>query len=312
MKHNTRVTTILIVMFLVTQLIGLFVVSTYANGLSLPFGMEPPEDIEEVSLTGGLSSIAVAFAIAIFLFFILMKINAKTFIRIWYLFVTVLALGLSFHVFLFRFGVDMQLIALAIALPLGYVKVFRRNVYVHNITELLVYPGIAAVLISFLNNVFGDRVIIATVAILFLLSIYDIWAVWHVGFMQKMAEFQMNELKFLAGFFVPYADKKNKAKIKLMKEKYKGDDEKLEKEFRKSKVKVSLAILGGGDIIYPIIAAGVFYEKFGVGSALLIAAFATVALTLLFVLAKKGKYYPAMPFITAGLYVGMGLSWLVF
>ena len=65
MKHNLKVTAILITMFLVTQLIGLLIVGSYDNGLKLPFGMEPPEDIKESSLTGGLSSIVSAFIIAI-------------------------------------------------------------------------------------------------------------------------------------------------------------------------------------------------------------------------------------------------------
>jgi presenilin-like A22 family membrane protease len=299
-------------MFLVTQLIGLFVVSSYSNGLELPFGMEPPAEIEQASLAGGLGSIVSAFVIAVLLFFLLMKINAQIFIRLWYFSVIVLALGLSLYVIFFSFGVDVQLIALAIAFPLAFLKVFKRNLYVHNLTELLIYPGIAAVFISFLNNVFGTSVILAMVILLFIISVYDMWAVWHSGFMQKMAEFQMNNLKFFTGFFVPYADKKNKAKIKLLKDKYKGDDVKLEKGFKTEKVKVNLAILGGGDIIFPIITAGVFYEAFGLLSGLLIAGLSTVALAGLFIMAKKGKYYPAMPFITAGLYLGMGLSWLLF
>ena len=312
MKHNSRVTAILIIMFLVTQLIGLFVVSVYSNGLALPFGMEPPAEIEEASLAGGLTSIVTAFVIAVLLFFLLMKFDAQMFIRLWYFFVTVLALGLSIYVILFMIGIPMQSVALIIALPLAYFKIFKRDIWVHNASELLIYPGIAAVFISFLNNVFGSKVLVATAVLLFIISLYDMWAVWQSQFMQKMAEFQMNNLKFFTGFFVPYADKKNKQKIKLMKEKYKNDDEKLEKEFKKSKIKVNLAILGGGDIIFPIITAGVFYQAFGVLSALLIACLSTVALALLFVLAKKGKYYPAMPFITGGLYLGMGLSWLVF
>lgn len=312
MKHNSRVTAILIIMFLVTQLIGLFVVSVYSDGLALPFGMEPPEEIEEASLAGGLTSIVTAFVIAVLLFFLLMKFDAQMFIRLWYFFVTVLALGLSIYVILFMIGVPMQSVALIIALPLAYFKIFKRDIWVHNASELLIYPGIAAVFISFLNNVFGSRVLIATAVLLFIISLYDMWAVWQSQFMQKMAEFQMNNLKFFTGFFVPYADKKNKQKIRLIKEKYKNDDEKLEKEFKKSKIKVNLAILGGGDIIFPIITAGVFYQAFGLFSALLIACFSTVALALLFVLAKKGRYYPAMPFITAGLYLGMGLSWWLF
>jgi presenilin-like A22 family membrane protease len=312
MKHNTKVTSLLVCMFLITQLIGLFIVSSYSNGIDLPFGMEPPEEIEETSLAGGLTTIIIAFVIAVLLFFLLMKINAQTFIRLWYLSVTVIALGLSFFVILYKLGINMQLVALLIALPLAYIKVFKRNLYVHNLTELLIYPGIAAVFISFLNNVFGNKVILATVIILLIISLYDMWAVWHSGFMQKMAEFQMNNLKFFTGFFIPYANKKNKAKIKLIKEKYKDNDEKLEENFKKSKIKINLAILGGGDIIFPIITAGVFYEKFGLNSGILIAITSTIALAGLFLLAKKGKYYPAMPFITAGLYIGMGLSWILF
>ena len=290
MKHNIKVTAILICMFLVTQLIGLYIVGSYSDGIDLPFGMEPPEEIQEVSLAGGLTSIVIAFVIAVLLFFLLMKINAQTFIRLWYFSVTIIALGLSLFVILYKLGINMQLVALLIALPLAYIKVFKRNLYVHNFTELLIYPGIAAVFISFLNNVFGNNVILATVIILFIISLYDMWAVWHSGFMQKMAEFQMNNLKFFTGFFVPYADKKNKAKIKLIKEKYKNDDEKLEKNFKKAKIKINLAILGGGDIIFPIIAAGVFYERFGLNSGILIAVMSTIALIGLFSFAKKGKY----------------------
>lgn len=299
-------------MFLVTQLIGLFIVGSYSNGLDLPFGMEPPPEVEEASLAGGLSSIITAFVIAVLLFFLLMKINAQTFIRLWYFFVTVLALALSLFVFLIKIGVEMQVVALIIALPLAYIKIFKRNIYVHNFTELLIYPGIAAVFISFLNNVFGANVIWSMVILLFIISVYDMWAVWHSQVMQKMAEFQMDKLRIFTGFFVPYADKKNKAKIKMIKEKYKNDDERLEKEFKKSKIKVNLAILGGGDIIFPIITAGIFYEAYGALSGLLIAGTSTIALSLLFVLAKKGKYYPAMPFITAGLYAGMLVSWVLF
>jgi hypothetical protein len=39
MKHNKRVTWILIAMFLLTQIIGLGVVSIYQIGLTLPYGM---------------------------------------------------------------------------------------------------------------------------------------------------------------------------------------------------------------------------------------------------------------------------------
>ena len=84
----------------------------------------------------------------------------------------------------------------------------------------------------------------------------------------------------------------------------------MEKEFKKQKVKVNLAILGGGDVIFPIIASGVFYKVYGtIIPAFIISIFATLALLGLFILARKGKFYPAMPFLTIGIYLGIIFSW---
>ena len=48
MKHNLKVTAILIIMFIVTQLIWLWVVNHYLqDGNGLPYGMEPPEIEQE-------------------------------------------------------------------------------------------------------------------------------------------------------------------------------------------------------------------------------------------------------------------------
>jgi presenilin-like A22 family membrane protease len=131
--------------------------------------------------------------------------------------------------------------------------------------------------------------------------------------MQKMANYQINTLKFFTGFFIPYADKKQKDKIKLIKEKYANKSEKtIQKQFEKAKIKVHLAILGGGDIIFPIITAGVFYKVYhSLAASLIITLFATIALLYLFVFAKKGKFYPAMPFLTIGMYIGMIITWIL-
>lgn len=303
MKHNIKITAILIVMFIVTQLIGLFVISTYTQ-TELPYGMEPPKEVKEKPR--GLE-IIVAFAVAVTLFFLLIRLNAKTFIRLWYFSVTIIALALTLNAIIFELDILNygNFLALIIALPLAYMKIFKRNLIVHNLTELLIYPGIAAVFIPLLN-------ILWIIILLLIISIYDIWAVWHSQFMQKMAKFQINQLQFFTGFFVPYADKKQRMKIKLLKEKYVNKPDLLEREFKKAKIKVNLAILGGGDVIFPIIAAGVFYKVFGLGSSLIITAFSTLALLGLFIMARKGKFYPAMPFITSGIYLGMLISWLIF
>lgn len=291
-------------MFITTQLIGLFVISFYnAPDKQLPYGMEPPEEIKtETSFI----SILFAFAIAISLFFLLTKIKAEKFIRIWFFVVTVIAISLTLNVVLFKFNlIYTNFIALIFALPLAYIKIFKRDLLVHNITELIIYPGIAAVFVPILG-------ILGIIILLFAISIYDIWAVWQSKFMQRMAKYQINKLKFFTGFFVPYAGKKQRAKIKLIKQKYKTKKA-LEKHFKNAKIKINLAILGGGDIIFPIITAGIFYKVYAlIWPALIITISATLGLLGLFILAKKGKYYPAMPFLTIAMYSGMLINWLVF
>ena len=76
MKHTLKITAILIIMFLITQLIGLAVVSFYQDGNKLPYGMEPPEE-NDPSLTTGLSSIFSALLIVIVIFFLLTRILCK-------------------------------------------------------------------------------------------------------------------------------------------------------------------------------------------------------------------------------------------
>jgi hypothetical protein len=130
--------------------------------------------------------------------------------------------------------------------------------------------------------------------------------------MQKLAKYQMNTLGVFSGFFLPYADKKTKAKIKLLKQKYLNRPDLLEKNVKKYKLKINLAILGGGDVIFPIITAGIFLKAYGILPALIITLFATLSLTYLLLTAEKKKFYPAMPFLTIGIYLGMILTWIIF
>jgi len=154
--------------------------------------------------------------------------------------------------------------------------------------------------------------------LLLIISVYDIWAVWHSGIMQKMAKYQINNLKIFSGFFVPYMSRKLKMKLKKMKK----------SKLKNKKIKVNIAILGGGDVVFPIITAGVvmvtksislpfglfpgFVFAGGFLPAVFVIAGATLGLALLFAFSEKKKFYPAMPFITAGILIGLILSYLIF
>lgn len=298
MKHNLKITAVLLVMFLVTQLIGLYVVNHYTEN-SLPYGMQPPTIKNNSEYYSFLPTIVIAFAFAILIFFLLSKFKLETILKIWFFVVVIIALGLAINSFFPASLKYSSFIALAIAIPLATIKIFKREFLIHNLTELLVYPGIAAVFVPIFNT-------LTIIILLILISIYDMWAVWHSGVMQKMAKYHINKLNIFPGFFLPYASKKIKAKIKLMKQKFSKE------ELKKKKIKVNVAILGGGDIVFPIITAGVFLRTSSFIPALLVIFGAVLGLSYLFFFAEKKKFYPAMPFITAGIFLGMLTGYLFF
>jgi len=317
MKHNIKITAILLLMFIATQFIGLYVVNYYSpvrvsagnlvnvSAPDLPFGLQSPELKENSDFNYAFVSVLLAFIIAISLMLFLTKLNAEFFLRLWFFLVIVISLGIVFNMLaliLFNniansslWGLQLSwIIAIIISLPLAYIKIYKRNFLVHNATELLVYPGIATIFVPILN--------LWTISLLLILiSIYDAWAVWHSGIMQKMAKYQINKLNVFSGFFIPYASKKVKLQIQKMKKSKIGN----------KKIRFNIAILGGGDVVFPIITAGVMLKTLGLMPAIFVIGGATVGLTYLFFFAEKKKFYPAMPFITTGMFVGMILSYLL-
>jgi presenilin-like A22 family membrane protease len=298
-------------MFVLTQIIGLYVVNAYSPEINpttgepnkttnpLPFGLQTPENEPTPSFLSLIFSFTLAFA----LIFILMKYKRKIVIRLWFFFVVTLALAISINAFLkITTLTNISTIAIIIALPLSFLKIFKSNIYIHNATELLIYPGIAAVFVPILTP-------ISIIALLVLISIYDAWAVWKSGIMQKMAKFQMDELKIFGGFFLPSASKKVKNQIQKIKIKYKN--KKIPKSIKNKKFKINLAILGGGDVIFPIITAGVYMRAYSIIPALFVITGSLMGLLTIFLFSKKGKAYPAMPYITTGIFAGL-LLWKLF
>ena len=155
MKHNLKITFLLLGMFIATQFIGLYVVDYYSsvriiNGEmqnvsapALPYGMQTPEVQEEMDFYKFFPSIILAFILAISILFLLTRFKAEFILKLWFFAVVIIALGISFNSFLpIKYA---SIIALIIALPLAFIKIYRINFLVHNSTELFIYPGIAAV-----------------------------------------------------------------------------------------------------------------------------------------------------------------------
>jgi len=313
MKHSKKITIIILSMFLIAQFIGLYVVNFYSgqevvdgkivlkNDTKLPYGMGVEQPKEESKKTN-LVSIIFSFIIAIAILILLSRIRAKFVLKTWFFIVTILGLGIAITSFIGR-GEYASYIALLIALPLAFWKIYKRDIVVHNLSELIIYPGIAAVFVPLLGT---TSIIILLIA----LSVYDMWAVWKSKIMQKMANFQMNELRIFSGFIIPYADRKTKEKIrklKLQQKKKKFTDE----ELAKKKIKINLGILGGGDVVFPIITAGVILKTWGLIPALITILGAFCGLAFLLLYSNKKKFYPAMPFITAGIFIGMLIGYII-
>ncbi|MBS3072025.1 hypothetical protein J4408_03470 [Candidatus Pacearchaeota archaeon] len=308
MKHSAKIIALLLGMFFITQLIGIAVVGFYSPKIvqfttesgelinkttyDIPFGLEPPQDQKPKA---NFISILIAFAIAVMLMFVLMKYKSEFFLRLWFFLVVILALAVTLNVLAFKLEFSPY-VALIIAIPLSFIKIFKRNFVVHNLTELAIYPGIAAIFVPLLN-------LWTIILLLILISIYDMYAVWHAGFMQKMAKYQIQKLKIFSGFFIPYMGQKERALVG----KYRNSKSKI----KGRKIKMSIALLGGGDVVFPIILAGVVLNSMGLIQALIVSVFATLALGLLFLYSQKGKFYPAMPFITAGCFIGLVITFLV-
>jgi len=319
MKHNLKITLLLLGMFILTQFIGLAVQNAdifHVQNIDATTGnvtsqgnpymtwIAPPEPQTQTDSLGLFSQLIFSFIIAILLIFFLSKFKVEFFLKAWFFLVITIALLLCFYSFFRLSGIQLNelyviLSLLAVALVLAYFKVYRRSFILHNLTELLIYPGIATVFVPILN-------VYTIIALLVLISIYDAWAVWHTGFMQKMAKYQINKLNIFSGFFVPYVSKAMKNKINLMKEKYS------KKELSKKKIKVNIAILGGGDVVFPIIASGIMFKYHGFWPATFVILGATAGLAYLFFFAEKKKFYPAMPFITSGIFLGMIAGYLLF
>ena len=121
---------------------------------------------------------------------------------------------------------------------------------------------------------------------------YDMYAVWRSKHMIAMAKFQTKSGIF-AGLLLPY-------QMPSLTGSKKG-----------AKKSVRTAVLGGGDIGFPLIFAGTVLAASGFLSGLFVAIGATAALLVLLSFSQKNKFYPAMPFLTIGCAVGFLATFLL-
>lgn len=295
MKHSAKITAILLASFLLAQLIGLLVVNNYVDAEKtaetgtlqfedLPFGLQRPSGTQFSILAYIISSIIIGTI----LLFVLIRFNARFLWRLWYFLAVTTTLTISLGAFI------NPIIALITGISLAIWKLKRPNVYLHNFTELFIYSGLAALLAPVMN-------IGAGIAMLLIISAYDMYAVWKSKHMIKLANFQAKNQIF-AGLYIPY---------KLPRGRLPEPGRTSPSPYYSSKKKIKLAILGGGDIGFPLIFAGIVLKTTSFGLTILVPLFTTLSLLALLTYGKEGRFYPAMPFLSVGCLLGYAIVYLI-
>jgi presenilin-like A22 family membrane protease len=299
MKHTLPVTVIIVLIFLLSQVIGLYAINVNTLVTQTPEGgiVVEHEDTaigERPDIEGPATFAYILVAVLIGTALLLVLIRLRK-IKVWkalYFFAVWMTCSITIGVF-----IDNVLV-FVLCFILAFLKIFRPNVWIHNFTELFIYAGIAIIFVPLLDIVWVALLLLA-------ISAYDMFAVWKSKHMVSLAEFQTRSKAF-AGILLSY-------RLKLKP----GKEEKPEKarEERRS------AVLGGGDIAFPMIFAGVVMDSmirmgmhtkiFAFLYSLVIPAIVAAVLFVLLVEARSDRFYPAMPFLTLGCFIGYGLVWLV-
>ncbi len=281
MKHSWVITCFMLFLFFAAQVIGLKITQSYIDMQAsqemgrlvwkeLPaiagLKLERPDVAPEFSIW----YIIGAVIIGTVLILLIIRFNKVLLWKLWFYFAVVLCLQIALAAFI------PALVSFILALVLGFFKVFRPNLYIHNATELFLYGGLASIFVPILNVFYAFILLLA-------LSCYDMYAVWQSKHMIKMAKFQTQSGIF-AGLLIPY-------KVSAV-------------SARGPRKPVRTAVLGGGDIGFPLIFSGTVLAASGFVPALVVSLGASAALLVLLLLSQKDKFYPAMPFLTLGCALG--------
>ena len=297
MKHTIKITVALVLFFFIAQVIGLLVINHYIDHAKtietqavvyrpLPYNIERPEIKNE---SYSFIYISIAILIGTGLALLLIKFRKLNLWRFWFFITILVTLSLAFAAFM------NSVLAAILALIISAWKLYKPNLIIQNLSELFIYGGLASIFVPIIN-------LFAAFMLLVVISVYDLIAVFKTKHMIRLAKFQ-SKSKVFAGFFIPY----KKIKMHEIKPIESKKPRKITPEPEKS-----FAVLGGGDIGFTLIFAGVVMKGLmlketvlgGFLKTLIIPLFVSIALLVLLLKARPNKFYPAMPILTLGCFIG--------
>lgn len=248
MKYRIENLLILVSLFLVAEVFGVWATGSYFKR-ELPYGLEAPKWEPEVAPIAFMIILLLATALMIFL----IRKRVKFFLGAWFF----LAIFLCSSVGLASFLPESY--ALGMALILTILRFKERDIYIHNLSEMLSYVGVTAIFLPLFTP-------ITVVILLIAISIYDFLAVYKTKHMIKMFEYQKG-FGILLGLFTRYKDE--------------------------------VAFLGGGDVVFVMLFSAVMAKFYSFAYGLISIYLAALTIFLIGIFGEKKKFYPAMPFLTS-------------
>lgn len=185
MKYSIMTIGIVLVLFLLTQFIGL-TVNSYYNHQELPFGLKAPDVETEFS---PMFFVGMIFIVTL-VFFVLQRMRLELLMKLWFFMAFTLGITVTLSAF-----VD-PVFAVFAAVAITLMKFYEHDVYTHNFAELFLYGGIVSLFVPILN-------IWAVVILLAVISVYDFISVFITKHMVQLAKMQEG-LGIFSGLIVAY------------------------------------------------------------------------------------------------------------
>jgi len=273
---------ILVGIFIITQVLGLYVGNAYSQGIKageLAPIVENPEAVENSFFFFIYILIATAGILLIIKFW-------KNFLKAIEAFVVFFS---SWFVFDFLFPVDIWIFSLGffLAIILTSWKMLRPTILSQDTAAIFSGAGVGAMLGASLG-------ILPSIVFMLLLSIYDFVSVFITKHMIYLAK----ALTERPTAFTVAASHKFKKPV------YVG--------IKKTKKRFHIFQLGVGDIVLPLMFSVSVLSKFTILNSILTTIGSTIALIILiFYISKKPRPLPALPFVSLGALSGFLLSILI-
>jgi len=272
----------IVIIFLITQLLGLYVGNQYLGGIEageLPPAVEDPESV-------GNSFMLFVYILAATGGILLLVRFWKPSIRALEAFVVFFSSWITFD-FLVPIGIWYFSLGFFLAIILTAWKALRPTILSQNVAAIISGAGVGALLGASLG-------IVPSLVFLILLCVYDFVSVFITKHMVHLAK-ALTKTPMAFTIAAPH---------KFKKATYIGT--------KKAKKKFHVFQLGVGDMVIPLMFSISLLRKFTIINSLFTIIGSTIALLLLiYYMSKKPRPLPALPFITLGTLSGFIISMIL-